>query len=120
MPTLSETAEETSQYNAAIISRGKQNSAAPVSLTYAFRSTAPSYNSFTKTTRRHSHRAITPMPPRSTRGELRSAKENVSGDVDGDGRADFKLAVDGSNFAAAGASSSGATPFNLHSDDLIL
>ena len=53
---------------AAIISRGRQNSAAPVTLTYAFRSTAPSYNSFTKTTRRHSHRAITPGCRRDRRG----------------------------------------------------
>ncbi len=55
-------------------------------------------------------------------GELRFVKGKVLGDVDGDGKADFKLIVDGSDFAAAGANSSDfqAAPFKLHSDDFIL
>ena len=55
-------------------------------------------------------------------GELRFDKGKVLGDVNGDGRADFKLVVDGSDFAGAGANSSDfhASHFKLHSDDFIL
>ncbi len=54
-------------------------------------------------------------------GELRFVKGKVLGDVNGDGRADFKLAVDGSDFAGGvGSSDFQAAPFKLHSDDFIL
>ena len=55
-------------------------------------------------------------------GELRFDKGKVLGDTNGDGRADFKLVVDGSDFAGAGANSSDfhASHFKLHHDDFFL
>ena len=53
-------------------------------------------------------------------GELRFANGKVMGDVDGDGRADFLIVVDGSDFAGAGADDLRTTSFKLHAGDFIL
>ena len=53
-------------------------------------------------------------------GELRFANGKVMGDVNGDGRADFQIIVDGLDFAGAAADDLRMPSFKLHAGDFIL